>query len=247
VKFTVEIPFDGEVFEVEQRRADEAPGQAKRAAEKKAQRRAELIAAGLCSTCGSKKHGRFVDCASCRIRQRERKRKRRVTQRTGTSLIGNEHLPDSDVVCECDRPKEKGAICCEECSRLDAINLSYKGQLSVESGVVSALRALGGTATLPALTEELGLSQRNVLLGIQRLKESGRVKRVIPLGGEAMPADGWKDRYGTFEARFGDVPNGRGGTIRMPYFVFKRKEVPIGRESGIEGARPVFMLVEPKK
>lgn len=59
-----------------------------------------------------------------------------------------------DRRCDCTRPKRFGAISCDACKALDG-----EGGLGK---IISALRVLGGQATLYELVEETGLSLRQV-------------------------------------------------------------------------------------
>ena len=59
-----------------------------------------------------------------------------------------------DRRCDCTRPKRFGAESCSYCSTLDG-----KGAVSK---IISALRILGGRASLDELVEETGLSRRHI-------------------------------------------------------------------------------------
>ena len=86
-------------------------------------------------------------------------------------------------LCECGRAKERSADACERCLWLD-------GGTMGAGALIAELRALGGRATLEALTVELGITTRSVLRHLEEMLRAGRVRRTVEDGG------GWCMRKG---------------------------------------------------
>jgi hypothetical protein len=76
------------------------------------------------------------------------------------------------ALCECGLSKRRGAEACDRCIMLD-------GNGSGESRIISALRVLGGSATLETLVDHLGTTERNVSRYLAPLHASGKVRRHI--------------------------------------------------------------------
>jgi hypothetical protein len=209
---------------------------------------------GLCRDCPAKRSPNASRCPECtevaRLRgtPSERACRRCGDMFTGTALYCSERCrwdtkapaPTTDgdlesTVCDCGNAKASGAVCCEfPCAWLD-------GTEPDEAALISELRTLGEDATLAALVKELGVTERSVFRALAKAKASGRLRTVLPLGGDDLIATyvgNGRGKSSAFETRTGILPNGTVGT----YFV-ARKASERPNLAGVEGARPVYILV----
>jgi len=76
----------------------------------------------------------------------------------------------ASVECECGEPKPWNMAACQRCMDMDGVG--------AVGNIVSALRALGGSATFEALTEEMQIATRNVFRAISEAKKAGRVIQI---------------------------------------------------------------------
>ena len=73
------------------------------------------------------------------------------------------------MTCECGEPKDAGAEACARCAWLEG------GAAPGLRDLVSGLRVLGGEATLPALRDETGMSDRSLFRHLASLRKLGRL------------------------------------------------------------------------
>jgi hypothetical protein len=171
-----------------------------------------------------------LECSECpaRITQNRRGRPRTTCSPRCKSARNRRMVHDraSDVAstvveeCECGNARTSAADACARCTALDASDsMAYR--------LVSALRVLGGVATLDALTEELGVGYHQVWLCARMLKERGRL-RTLPIldGAEGAP----KLRYVSAE---GDDPRQAGNYTRRGYYVAVKSKGPDYGSAGL--------------
>lgn len=105
---------------------------------------------------------------------------RKWRQRSGRTIapkraMGTRARGDGRLRCECGQPKNAGDVACTPCMAADGDGLGGSA-----AALISALRVLGGSATIDTLCDELApLCVRTVLRALKELRAQGRVESVI--------------------------------------------------------------------